>query len=63
MYKCIYNKDTGQVYAMCVEGQDFDQLASNYTNWDWFETDTQFNKYTFGTYRVDINTKEFVKIS
>jgi hypothetical protein len=48
---------------MCVPGQDFEQLASNFTNWDWFETDMQFTKHTFGTYRVDVNTKQFVKIS
>jgi hypothetical protein len=63
IYQCIYDKDTGAVKAYCNFDQDVNAVMTNYTNVAVVDVDVQLNKYTAGTFKIDLTTFEHVLIT
>jgi hypothetical protein len=64
MYKCLFDKTTGQIFAFCMPTQNLDRLMSNYTNCDYIETDYVANKIKHMTpIKVDIATRQVVEVA
>jgi len=64
MAKCLFNKDTGVIYAFCYPDQDADAVASSYTDVDVIETDYHVKTIKRMTpIRVNLVTRQVEEIS
>jgi hypothetical protein len=56
--KCIFNKTTGQIYAICTPEQDFQSMLDNYANADWIEINSGPGSLRNFTWRVNPDSRE-----
>jgi hypothetical protein len=61
MYKCIFNKTTGQIFAICRPEQDFQAVLGNYIDADWIDIDSQPTTLRNLNWYVNVETRELVK--
>lgn len=61
--KCIFNKDTGTIYTYVSALQDYRLMMDNWDNTDVIDINFIPSKKEVWDYRVDVNTKQLIKIS
>jgi hypothetical protein len=64
MTKCLFNRNTGQIYAFAGQDQNIDAVASNYTDVDIIETDYRVTRVKPITpIRVNLTTRQVEEIA
>ena len=61
MYKCIFNKTTGQIFAICSPKQDYLSVLNNYEDADWIEIEKGPDSLRNFTWSVNPITRELEK--
>jgi hypothetical protein len=64
MQKCLFNRNTGSIYAFAGRDQNIDALASNYEDVDIIETDYRIITIKRMTpIRVNLTTRQVEEIA
>lgn len=64
MTKCLFNRNTGAIYAFAGYDQDINVLASNYTDVDIIDTDYQITRIKrMIPIQVNLTTRQVEEVS
>ena len=61
--KCIFNQDTGLVYTYVTELQDHTLMMDNWSNTDVIDIEFIPSKKQVWDYKVDVTTRQLIKVS